>query len=104
MGRVFRPRFLYPFHSSKGIPPTFGWLLFHLLKGRRIAQIEHDDSIAKGLHRGTAATERGHRIAQRFALKGIMQLFHRVEHAQSHVAHPFGSVVMRFAGRGKGQG
>ena len=68
----FAPRFLYPFHTSKGgIFTPFDRLLY-FLEGRRVDQIEHDDLIAACLHCGTAAAEGGNRIAQRLTLKGIM--------------------------------
>ena len=59
----FAPRFLYPFHTSKGgIFTPFDRLLY-FLEGRRVDQIEHDDLIAACLHCGTAAAEGGNRIA-----------------------------------------
>ena len=68
----FAPRFLYPFHTSKGgIFTPFDRLLY-FLEGRRVDQIEHDDLIAACLHCGTAAAEGGNRIAQRLTLEGIM--------------------------------
>lgn len=68
----FAPRFLYPFHTSKGgIFAPFDRLLY-FLEGRRVDQIEHDDLIAACLHCGTAAAEGGNRIAQRLTLEGIM--------------------------------
>ncbi len=68
----FAPRFLYPFHSSKGgIFTPFDRLLY-FLEGRRVDQIEHDDLIAACLHCGTAAAEGGNRIAQRLTLEGIV--------------------------------
>ena len=68
----FAPRFLYPFHTSKGgIFAPFDRLLY-FLEGRRVDQIEHDDLIAARLHCGTAAAEGGNRIAQRLTLEGIM--------------------------------
>lgn len=68
----FAPRFLYPFHTSKGgIFTPFDRLLY-FLEGRRVDQIEHDDLIAACLHCGTAAAEGGNRIAQRLTLEGIV--------------------------------
>lgn len=68
----FAPRFLYPFHTSKGgIFTPFDCLLY-FLEGRRVDQIEHDDLIAACLHCGTAAAEGGNRIAQRLTLEGIV--------------------------------
>ena len=68
----FAPRFLYPFHTSKGgIFTPFDCLLY-FLEGRRVDQIEHDDLIAACLHCGTAAAEGGNRIAQRLILEGIV--------------------------------
>ena len=68
----FAPRFLYPFHTSKGgIFAPFDRLLY-FLEGRRVDQIEHDDLIAACLHCGTAAAEGGNRIAQRLTLEGIV--------------------------------
>ena len=68
----FAPRFLYPFHTSKGdIFTPFDYLLY-FLEGRRVDQIEHDDLIAACLHCGTAAAEGGNRIAQRLTLEGIV--------------------------------
>ena len=68
----FAPRFLYPFHTSKGgIFAPFDRLLY-FLEGRRVDQIEYDDLIAACLHCGTAAAEGGNRIAQRLTLEGIM--------------------------------
>jgi len=68
----FAPRFLYPFHTSKGgIFAPFDRLLY-FLEGRRVGQIEHDDLIAACLHCGTAAAEGGNRIAQRLTLEGIV--------------------------------
>ena len=69
----FAPRFLCSFYISRGIFIPLGWIrLFHFLEGRRVGQIEDDDPIAACLHRGAAAAECGHRIAQRFALEGIV--------------------------------
>ena len=71
-GVFFAPRFLYPFHTSKGgIFTPFDRLLY-FLEGRRVGQIEHDDLIAACLHCGTAAAEGGNRIAQRLTLEGIV--------------------------------
>ena len=71
-GVFFAPRFLYPFHTSKGgIFTPFDRLLY-FLEGRRVDQIEHDDLIAACLHCGTAAAEGGNRIAQRLTLEGIV--------------------------------
>ena len=71
-GVFFAPRFLYPFHTSKGgIFAPFDRLLY-FLEGRRVGQIEHDDLIAACLHCGTAAAEGGNRIAQRLTLEGIV--------------------------------
>ena len=71
-GVFFAPRFLYPFHTSKGgIFAPFDRLLY-FLEGCRVNQIEHDDLIAACLHCGTAAAEGGNRIAQRLTLEGIM--------------------------------
>lgn len=71
-GVFFAPRFLYPFHTSKGgIFTPFDCLLY-FLEGRRVDQIEHDDLIAACLHCGTAAAEGGNRIAQRLTLEGIV--------------------------------
>ena len=71
-GVFFAPRFLYPFHTSKGgIFAPFDRLLY-FLEGRRVDQIEHDDLIAACLHCGTAAAEGGNRIAQRLTLEGIV--------------------------------
>lgn len=71
-GVFFVPRFLYPFHTSKGgIFTPFDCLLY-FLEGRRVGQIEHDDLIAACLHCGTAAAEGGNRIAQRLTLEGIV--------------------------------
>ena len=68
----FAPRFLYPFHTSKGgIFAPFDRLLY-FLEGRRVDQIEHDDLITACLHCGTAAAEGGNRIAQRLTLDGIV--------------------------------
>ena len=68
----FAPRFLYPFHTSKGgIFAPFDRLLY-FLEGCRVDQIEHDDLIAACLHCGTAAAEGGNRIAQRLTLEGIV--------------------------------
>ena len=68
----FAPRFLYPFHTSKGgIFTPFDCLLY-FLEGRRVDQIEYDNLIAACLHCGTAAAEGGNRIAQRLTLEGIV--------------------------------
>ena len=68
----FAPRFLYPFHTSKGgIFAPFDRLLY-FLEGRRVDQIEYDNLIAACLHCGTAAAEGGNRIAQRLTLEGIV--------------------------------
>ena len=98
----FAPRFLYPFHTSKGgifVPLD---RLLYFLEGRRVDQIEYDDLIAACLHCGTAAAEGGNRIAQRLTLEGIVQLFHRVEHLQGHVAHLFRGEFDLATGRKEG--
>ena len=98
----FAPRFLYPFHTSKGgifVPLD---RLLYFLEGRRVDQIEYDDLIAACLHCGTAAAEGGNRIAQRLTLEGIVQLFHRVEYLQGHVAHLFRGEFDLATGRKEG--
>ena len=71
-GVFFAPRFLYPFHTSKGSIFTPFDRLLYFLEGRRVGQIEYDNLIAACLHCGTAAAEGGNRIAQRLTLEGIV--------------------------------